>query len=402
MLSPTHWCLKERPAHINIQSSARLSLLTFTCAVVCLLPQAYSNKLRLAALGLPVFHFLWCLGAQRKGMVINMNHLQSVTLGVTQRCNLRCIWCFQDSSPNAELAATETPIEEIYKIIDLIAPYTNRITLTGGEPFIRPDVREVFDHCIKQQNLSVSVTTNSLLISEEMMEYLAENHVGVIVSIDGLAEKHDKIRGVGTFNTTIKKVRQMKALGINVALQMTVSKYNIDDLAKVINMAEELDVFFAIQRMIPFGRGAKFSAWTLLPEDIQRAQETIKNSTYKRVHSKEVLHRPGTDSVVDFMQRYPDCVIGGCKVGMGYAYVDSSGTVYGCPFLPYKLGNVLSGKSIIEILETSNVINNIRNPQKYTGKCRDCRWWHACRGCRATANVYGDFMGDDPLCWYEP
>lgn len=72
MQSPTHWCLKECPAHIKIQSSARLSLLTFTCSVVCLLPQAYSNKLRLAALEAPVFHTLWCLAAQRKGMVIKM------------------------------------------------------------------------------------------------------------------------------------------------------------------------------------------------------------------------------------------------------------------------------------------------------------------------------------------
>ena len=67
--------MKERSAHIKIQSNAWLSLLTSTCSVVCLLPQAYSNILRLAALEASVFHFLWCLGAQRKGMVIYMNVL---------------------------------------------------------------------------------------------------------------------------------------------------------------------------------------------------------------------------------------------------------------------------------------------------------------------------------------
>ena len=50
----------------------KLSLLTSTCSVVCLLPQVYSNKLRLAASEVPGFHSLWCLGAQRKGMVIIM------------------------------------------------------------------------------------------------------------------------------------------------------------------------------------------------------------------------------------------------------------------------------------------------------------------------------------------
>ena len=56
-----------------------LGLLTFTCSVVCLLPQAYSNKLRLAALEVPGFIFLWCLGAQRKGMVINMKLPKSMS-----------------------------------------------------------------------------------------------------------------------------------------------------------------------------------------------------------------------------------------------------------------------------------------------------------------------------------
>ncbi len=49
-----------------------LGLLTSTCSVVCLFPQVHSNKLRLAALEVPGFIFLWCLGAQRKGMVISI------------------------------------------------------------------------------------------------------------------------------------------------------------------------------------------------------------------------------------------------------------------------------------------------------------------------------------------
>ena len=66
--------MKEHPAHIAIQSNTRLSLLTSTCSVVCLLPQAHSNKFRLAVLEALVFHPFWCLGAQRKGMVIAMRN----------------------------------------------------------------------------------------------------------------------------------------------------------------------------------------------------------------------------------------------------------------------------------------------------------------------------------------
>ena len=67
-----YWCLKEHPAHIPIQSNTRLGLLTSVCSVVCLLPQAYSNKFCVAALEAHVFHSFWRLGAQQKGMVIPM------------------------------------------------------------------------------------------------------------------------------------------------------------------------------------------------------------------------------------------------------------------------------------------------------------------------------------------
>ena len=68
----------ERASGTHIYSvQQELSLLTSTCSVVCLLPQAYSNKLRLAALEVPGFIFLWCLGAQRKGMVISMKMQKS-------------------------------------------------------------------------------------------------------------------------------------------------------------------------------------------------------------------------------------------------------------------------------------------------------------------------------------
>lgn len=330
-----------------------------------------------------------------------MNNLQSITLGITQRCNLRCIWCFQNSSPSNDIATTEPPLPQIFEIIDLISPYTTRITLTGGEPFIRSDIKSIFNYCI-EKGVTVSVTTNSLLISEAMMTYLVSNKVGVIVSIDGLAEKHDKIRGAGSFKKAMDKVSQMKTLGMNIALQMTVSKYNIEDLPEIILIAEKMGVLFAIQRMIPFGRGAEFKDWTLSPNDIQKIKIIIDESKYNRIHSKEVLHRPESDKVIDLMQRYPNCIVGGCKVGMGYVYVDIYGNVYGCPFLPYELGNVFSQKNIIEILESSDLIKKIRCQNQYTGNCSNCRWWYACRGCRATANVYGDVMGDDPLCWYTP
>lgn len=71
--------MKERPAHITIRSNTKLGVLTSTCSVVCLFPQAYFNKFSVAALEAPLFHPLLCLAAQRKGMAIIMNDVVCIS-----------------------------------------------------------------------------------------------------------------------------------------------------------------------------------------------------------------------------------------------------------------------------------------------------------------------------------
>lgn len=71
-----------------------LGLLTSTCSVVCLFPQVHSNKLRLAALEVPGFIFLWCLGAQRKGMVIRMKAMIAEQVFVAS--NFRLLFSFEN------------------------------------------------------------------------------------------------------------------------------------------------------------------------------------------------------------------------------------------------------------------------------------------------------------------
>ena len=120
-----------------------LSLLTSTCSVVCLLPQAYSNKLRLAALEVPGFIFLWCLGAQRKGMVINMKNVIVVcglngagksTLGkaLAEKLNYRFIDIediyFPKDNPEYKYL-NPRPFEEVERILSNIISENNNFVL---------------------------------------------------------------------------------------------------------------------------------------------------------------------------------------------------------------------------------------------------------------------------------
>jgi radical SAM protein with 4Fe4S-binding SPASM domain len=61
-----------------------------------------------------------------------------------------------------------------------------------------------------------------------------------------------------------------------------------------------------------------------------------------------------------------------------------------------------------EVWSTSPVLEALRDRSRYTGKCRDCRRWAHCRGCRAIAYAYArsrgsdDFLADDPQCFLKP
>lgn len=327
--------------------------------------------------------------------------LQSITFSITNLCNLSCIWCFQDSYSTVDEKNGIEELERKIEIIKRIGPHTRNITLTGGEPLTNPYIYEILEACLNYTE-QVGITTNGLLLNDKMIDYLLKNKIGLVISLDGTEEIHDRIRGKGTFQKTFKNIMLCRDKGVTVALQMTVSKLNIENIKFLINLAKRLKVTLAIQRMIPSGRGSTFDHLQLSREELKSLATTLSESGYPYVRSKDALHRPETNNVVSLMKKYPDCIVGGCKVGMGYVYVEQDGSVFGCPFMQKSIGNVLyTDESIISVLNNSQMIKDIRSQSAYTGKCRNCTWWYACRGCRAHAAIVDNIMGDDPLCWIE-
>ncbi len=167
-------------------------------------------------------------------------------LAVTYRCNSRCtmcdIWKLKDT-PELEL--------EQYK---KLPPTLCDINVSGGEPFLRQDivelVRILHETCPKAR---IVISTNGYLtdlIKEKMREILKYvPTAGVGISIDGIGEMHDKIRGIpGGFNLATKTVKVLcEEVGLgNLRLAFTVSKQNVEHLGKVYDLSCELGVQFTL------------------------------------------------------------------------------------------------------------------------------------------------------------
>jgi radical SAM protein with 4Fe4S-binding SPASM domain len=91
----------------------------------------------------------------------------------------------------------------------------------------------------------------------------------------------------------------------------------------------------------------------------------------------------------------------GCLGGKGFMFVSSHGLVQACGYLPQVAGDIRQNHPR-EIYQNSQLFLKLRSRKYYQGKCGVCEYWAICGGCRARAQAEGNFLGEEPLCPYQP
>lgn len=142
-------------------------------------------------------------------------------------CNLACTYCLTSSSPLA--ARRALPPDAFYQLIDeALAEGVDEVFLTGGEPFLLPDI---FDRLrYSAERLSTTVLTNGMLLKGRRLEQLRELSslsVTLQVSLDGhAAEIHDACRGAGSWASTVTAIGVLIGCGFNVTIGATETAAN--------------------------------------------------------------------------------------------------------------------------------------------------------------------------------
>jgi SynChlorMet cassette radical SAM/SPASM protein ScmE len=163
-----------------------------------------------------------------------MRSPSSMEVAITGKCNLRCLYCFHFTSAMdvpQDLPTGEwlTFFEELGRLAVL------RITLEGGEPFIRPDFPELIEGIVKNR-MRFNILSNGTLITDEMAAFLAATRrcEGVQVSIDGSRpETHDATRGKGNFYKAIEGLEKLKRHDVPAQVRVTINRHNLEDLPAV-------------------------------------------------------------------------------------------------------------------------------------------------------------------------
>ncbi len=163
-------------------------------------------------------------------------------VNVTNRCNLRCAFCYNDD--NLDRRSEELTTEELFHLVDDAAPWGAGFFLGGGEPFVRPDIYDLIGR-IKARGLPAGVVTNGTLLEGRHVDRLLRDRLDVaVVSLHGTEAVHDRLVGApGAWRKAMETLRLLAA-GMRAPGPMVnyvLSEDSPEDLAPFLEVMSGID-----------------------------------------------------------------------------------------------------------------------------------------------------------------
>jgi len=147
---------------------------------------------------------------------LRADKITTLQVNMGYKCNLRCIHCHVDASPDR---TEEMPLHTVYKLLNILEENSEItiVDITGGSPELNPNFK-YFVKAVSDMDKNVMVRTNLTIYSEDGMkdipEFLKENRVKIIASLPCYTEEGvDKVRGKGTYKKVISALRHLNKLG---------------------------------------------------------------------------------------------------------------------------------------------------------------------------------------------
>ncbi len=320
---------------------------------------------------------------------------------ITNLCNLRCIHCYHDDFSKNQDRSPED-LKAMFLNISNFLQEENKdlvIDITGGEPFLYKDWKELFSYLYK--NLCVKelgIITNGLFLDEEILNFLKDfPDTKLKISAEAFEkETFEKFRGKGNFEKFIKTINLLKEKNFEKTLMFTIMEQNVSEVEKLFHFIEEYKIkHFIVERFIPWGEGRKIISQVVSLENWIKTIKILLNKTGIEEDIYPLIPYKGfrvTKENGAFELYGSPCIVGTDGIA-----VMPDGSVFPCRRFPLKIGNLLK-ESLHDIWNNSQVLKKLRDRKNLKGKCLGCKI-KDCTGCRALAfAMAGDYMAEDPLC----
>ena len=374
--------------------------------------------------------------------------LRLVFWETTQACNLACKHCRASAVPLPD--PNELSFKEACAMMDGMAALGSPVLVfSGGEPLMRADIFELMGEA-RKRGLPYALSTNGTLLDDAMADKVAAARPHrVSISLDGAdPATHDGFRqSVGAFQASLDGIRRLRARGVEVQVNTSVTTHNAHGLEPVYELVKrEGCVAWHLFMLVPVGCGLQIPteqrlaagayertlrwfvatqaqaplemkatcaphvvriARTLFPAGVPATVTDSNGEAIPRTPPAAAGHpggHPGHGGPARAGAAHPSAGPGkGCLAGRGICFVSRFGQVQGCGYLPVAAGQ-LRQQGIDAIWKSSPLFRELRRPQESIGgKCGDCEYVSDCMGCRARAYaVNGDPFAEEPHCAWVP
>lgn len=325
--------------------------------------------------------------------------VKALCLHVAHTCNLNCSYCFAAQGKyhgERALMSFETGKRALDFLVEHSGTRKNlEVDFFGGEPLMNFEVVKqlvAYARSIERQagkNFRFTLTTNGVLLNDEVTEFANRECHNVVLSLDGRTEVHDRLRktvnGQGSYDLIVPKFQDFvqKRGNRGYYVRGTYTKYNLDFTNDIFHMA---DLGFTELSMEPV---------VSAPDDPYALSEADLPTLYKQYEllAEEMLRRRRAGKPFTFYHYMIDlsggpCIykrISGCGSGTEYLAVTPWGDLYPChQFVgdeKYRLGDIWSGVTNTEVQQEFKLCNAYARKE-----CRDC--WaklYCSGGCAANA-----------------
>lgn len=299
----------------------------------------------------------------------------------TWRCNLACRHCGSDCKSSSLLL--DMPAADFLKVVDSIVPHVDphsvNIIITGGEPLVRKDLEYVGRELYKRE-FPWGIVTNGMLLTKERLESLRKAGLhNITVSLDGLEENHNWMRGhEQSFKRAYEAIKMLAAAtDLNFDVVTCVNRRSLPELDAVKKLLIDAGVKrWRLFTIFPSGRAAQYPEFELTRDEVEQLMRFIVDTR------KEGLIK-ASFCCEGFMGSYEGKVrdyFFDCQAGVTVASVLLDGGIGACVSIraDYRQGNIYED-DFWDVWQNRFGIYRDRQWMK-TGACSDCKMWRYCEG----------------------
>lgn len=305
-------------------------------------------------------------------------------LHVTNNCNLRCTYCYiHKTDESMDLATGLAAIDAIFRSALAQGFRAVKLKYAGGEATLRFDLLIALHQHAQALaahhglGLTEVVLSNGVALTQRMAEWLRDEGVRLMISLDGIAAAHDAQRtflnGRGSSTSVLRALDRAVAIGVSVSVSITITSRNAADLASVVGLALDYDLPFNLNFYRENSLSASFT--DLRAED---AQLVAGLRAAFAVIEARLPQRRLIDGLLDrssFQQPHDHA----CGAGYSYLVVDPHGGIARCQMhIDQVVTNVFATDPLQVIRLDTSGFHNVPTHEKEG--CRTCPWQLFCAG----------------------